>query len=138
MLAIIWTWIYVYAHMVGSLYRVIWFSSISYLSCRIHAQFMLSPLEKVIPALQNAPSLEESSLEVVIHEDKQRGVFTKYPICKVHFVAEYAGELITMEFSQQRKMEYQMNDEGCYILNIGEDEAVDATTYFGRVGNHAS
>lgn len=97
---------------------------------------MLNHLEKVIAALQNAPSLEKSSLKVKVCEDKQRRVFTKHFIHKGH-----AGELITMEQSHQREREYQMNDKGCYILNIGEDAAVDTTICFGRVGqliNHVS
>lgn len=105
-----------------------------------HVELMLNPLEKVIAALQNAP-IQKSSLKVAIREDKQRGVFTTHPIHKGQFVAEYPGEFLTMEESHQRERKYQANGEGCYILNIGEDEAVDATRCFGRVGrliNHAS
>ena len=79
--------------------------------------------------------MEKSTLKVAVRKDSQRGVFAKHPIHKGEFVAEYPGELITMEQSHQREREYQINGEGCYILNFGENEAVDATRRcFGRVG----
>ena len=113
----------------------------------MYVELKFNPLEEVISALQNAPILKgkKSSLKVEIREDQQRGVFTNCPIhkgCPIHkcrFIAEYAGEFLTM--SRQWEKEYQTNGEGCYILNIGEDKAVDATRCFGRVGqviNHAS
>lgn len=102
---------------------------------------MLTPLEKVIAALQKAPVLENALLKVAQREDNQRGVFATRPLRKGQFVAEYVGKIISMDQSHQREREYQANGEGCYILNIGQDEAVDASWCFGRMGrliNHAS
>lgn len=49
--------------------------------------------------------------------------------------------LVTMEESLQLEKEYRANDEGCYILSIGANQAVDGSRCFGRIGrmiNHAS
>lgn len=46
-----------------------------------------------------------------------------------------------MDESHLREREYHMNGEGCYMLNISENEAVDATRCYDRIGrliNHAS
>ena len=106
-----------------------------------HLELMLTPLEKVIAGLKDAVKLEKSSLKVAMRQDKQRGVYTTRPFRKGQFVAEYAGEFVTMAESLRRENEYQLNGEGCYILNISKEEAVDASRYFHRIGrliNHAS
>lgn len=46
-----------------------------------------------------------------------------------------------MAESLRLEEEYHSNGEGCYILNISKDEAVDASRCFGRMGrliNHAT
>lgn len=90
----------------------------SHLTLTFCVELMLNPLERIIAVLQKAPTLEKSSLKVALHEDNQRGVFAMRPIHKGQFVAEYAGEVVSMEQSHQREREYQANGEGCYILNI--------------------
>ena len=80
-----------------------------------HLELMLTPLEKVIAGVKDAVTREKSSLKVLIREDNQRGVYTTRPFRKGQFVAEYAGEFVTMEESLRLEEEYRSNGEGCYL-----------------------
>ena len=101
----------------------------------------MSPLEKLIDDLSMAENLETSTLKVIIRSDNQRGVYTKKRFRKGEFVCEYSGDIITMEEADKREEEYRGNKEGCFILHISRDVAIDGTRQFRRIGrlvNHAA
>ena len=51
------------------------------------------------------------------------------------------GDIITMEEADKREEEYRANKEGCFILHINKDEAIDGNRQFPRIVrlvNHAA
>lgn len=99
-----------------------------------------TPLELALSGLLSASAEEEaSSLCVKVREDSQRGVFATVPLKKGQYTCEYAGEAISLEEAKKREEEYKSNEEGCYVLNVG-NVAIDATRTYHRIGrfiNHA-
>ena len=90
--------------------------------------------------------LDDSHLNLEVRDTgiKGKGVFTKEPINKGDYVAEYSGDLVTMEEAQRREKIYSSDDsKGSYMYYFKwrtENKCVDATNDNGRLGriiNHS-